>query len=583
MSEANEFRIGASRKVIDVPVQGVTMLGWGDNEHVARGAATPLYARAIAIVAPDEKRVVMVCVDAGFITEVVRAAVLVRTGLKREELIVSATHTHSAPGGFVADVLYALSVGGFDPVVFEAYVVAVVDSVRASLASALPGRIRLATGMFPDEAPVAFNRSLRSWRRNPEAREWGKRVGPFDTDLAIDREMTLLRFEMLDGRPIAAWNWFPVHATSMHRDHYLLHSDNKGHAACAMERDLLTDGADESFVAVFAQGAAGDVSPNFRKHIGLREMRGAFRDDERSCRFNGEIQMRKALEIFRAAAKAPALAPRLEAVLEYHDLSDIRVNPIFVNGRQGLRTGPAEVGLPQLYGTAEGRGVPRPLLGGIMVVVWVCRIYNAVADRLSGRGATRWPWTDDPVQGKKVTVVGAGVREIFETGRVSQLVFPGAIHPIIGAFKRWAKNPALRERPFTPQVLPIQLIRIGGLAIAGVPAEFTTVAGMRLRKMLEQLLAPTGTERVAIQGYANGFSSYVTTPEEYICQKYEGGCTLFGRWTLPAYLTAFYGMGSRFLRGEAASTLAQPAPSAEFWQAITVDPPSAAPPLKMKA
>ncbi|MBS1964133.1 MAG: neutral/alkaline non-lysosomal ceramidase N-terminal domain-containing protein [Bdellovibrionales bacterium] len=564
------FSIGAARREIRVPVRGVTMLGWGDNEHVARGAATPLYARAIAISAPNGKRVVMLCLETGFVTEVLRAEIRKRTGLAREELILSATHTHSAPGGFAADVLYALSVGGFIPTVAEAYVAAGVEAVRAALEGLAPGRIRFAAGTFSDESPVAFNRSLRAWRRNPEAKEWPRKVGAFDTDLAVDREMTLLRFEDAAGRPIAAWNWFPVHATSMHRDHYLVHSDNKGLAAVATEEAIAREigGENQDFVAVFAQGAAGDVSPNFRRHVGIREMRGAFRDDERSCRYNAEIQSRKALEIFAAAARAPALEAKLDAVLEYHDFSGIEVDPRFVGGRKELRTGPAEVGLPQLYGTAEGRGAPLPMIRAIAIVVWACRIYNAIVDRLGGR-ATRWPWTDDPVQGRKLNVVGAGVREIFETGRITRLVFPGAIHPVIGALKKWAKNPALRERPFTPQVLPVQLVRLGHLAIAGVPAEFTTVAGMRLRKMLEAELRATGTERVVIQGYANGFSSYVTTPEEYVAQKYEGGCTLFGRWTLPAYLTVFHQMLERFLAGKPATKLAAPEPSPEFWRAIT--------------
>ncbi len=568
MESAKPFKIGASRIVMAVPTVGVTMLGWGDNEHVARGAATPLYARAVAVVAPNGRRQLMVCLETGFITEPLRAEVLRRAGLAREELLLSANHTHSAPGGFAADVLYALSVGGFVPAVFEAYVSATVEAIRAALEGARPGRIHFAAGVFPDDAPVAFNRSLRAWRKNPEAREWPKRVGAFDTGLALDREMTLLRFDDLEGNPIAAWNWFPVHATSMHRDHYLVHSDNKGLAASGMEAEI--GRKVPAFVAVFAQGAAGDVSPNFRRHVGLREMRGAFRDDARSCQFNADIQMRKALEIFTAAPENPPLEPRLDAVLEYHDFSSITVDPVFVGGREGLRTGPAEVGTPQLYGTAEGRGAPLIMIRAIALVVWACRIYNAIVDRMEGR-KTRWPWTDDPIQGKKITVVGAGVREIFETGRMTRLVFPGSIHPVIGALKRWAKHPAIRERPFTPQVLPIQLVRFGNLAIAGVPAEFTTVAGIRLRRALESLLAKSGTERVLVQGYANGFSSYVVTPEEYACQKYEGGCTLFGRWTLPAYLTVFREMTSRFLAGEPATTLSQPEPSPEFWKAITIE------------
>jgi len=39
---------------------------------------------------------------------------------------------------------------------------------------------------------------------------------------------------------------------------------------------------------------------------------------------------------------------------------------------------------------------------------------------------------------------------------------------------------------------------------------------------------------VLAQGYANDYAGYVTTPEEYTRQRYEGGHTMFGRWQLPA-------------------------------------------------
>jgi neutral ceramidase len=41
-------------------------------------------------------------------------------------------------------------------------------------------------------------------------------------------------------------------------------------------------------------------------------------------------------------------------------------------------------------------------------------------------------------------------------------------------------------------------------------------------------------EDVLVAGYSNGYIHYVTTPEEYLEQQYEGGSTLFGRWELPA-------------------------------------------------
>jgi neutral ceramidase len=39
---------------------------------------------------------------------------------------------------------------------------------------------------------------------------------------------------------------------------------------------------------------------------------------------------------------------------------------------------------------------------------------------------------------------------------------------------------------------------------------------------------------VLVVGYCNAYVHYVTTPEEYLAQRYEGGSTIFGRWELPA-------------------------------------------------
>jgi len=80
---------------------------------------------------------------------------------------------------------------------------------------------------------------------------------------------------------------------------------------------------------------------------------------------------------------------------------------------------------------------------------------------------------------------------------------------------------------------PLQLLRIGPLYLVGVPAEVSIVAGLRLRRAVA---AAVGAEldRVLVAGYSNGYLHYLTTPEEYDSQQYEGGSTLFGRWELPA-------------------------------------------------
>ncbi len=103
-------------------------------------------------------------------------------------------------------------------------------------------------------------------------------------------------------------------------------------------------------------------------------------------------------------------------------------------------------------------------------------------------------------------------------------------------------NPSAIARvacPLVPQVVPIQLFTIGRLAIAAMPAEITTMAGRRLKQTIRDVLGAS-VDQVMIAAYANGYSGYVTTAEEYAAQHYEGASTLYGPHTLAAYQQEFY-------------------------------------------
>ena len=42
-----------------------------------------------------------------------------------------------------------------------------------------------------------------------------------------------------------------------------------------------------------------------------------------------------------------------------------------------------------------------------------------------------------------------------------------------------------------------------------------------------------------IAGLSNTYADYIVTPEEYSVQRYEGGSTIYGPYTLPAYIQEF--------------------------------------------
>jgi len=110
-------------------------------------------------------------------------------------------------------------------------------------------------------------------------------------------------------------------------------------------------------------------------------------------------------------------------------------------------------------------------------------------------------------------------------------------------------NVGQMDKPYawTPNIVDIQMQRIGQLAIIVSPGEATTMSGRRWRKSVAEELDKLNIVKkenswIVIGGPANSYTHYITTPEEYARQRYEGASTLYGQHTLDAYisLTAKY-------------------------------------------
>ncbi|KAF3703995.1 Neutral ceramidase [Channa argus] len=99
--------------------------------------------------------------------------------------------------------------------------------------------------------------------------------------------------------------------------------------------------------------------------------------------------------------------------------------------------------------------------------------------------------------------------------------------------------------PWHPEIVDVQIITIGSVAVAAVPGEMTTMSGRRLRETVKQELESEGTFRdteVVIAGLSNVYTHYITTYEEYQVQRYEGASTIYGPHTLSAYLQKYRGL-----------------------------------------
>ena len=79
-----------------------------------------------------------------------------------------------------------------------------------------------------------------------------------------------------------------------------------------------------------------------------------------------------------------------------------------------------------------------------------------------------------------------------------------------------------------PSAVPIFLARIGKRMIITFPGEATVEVGRRARARVMNVARELGVKGVSVMGLTNEFIQYITTPEEYDRQHYEGGSTIYG-------------------------------------------------------
>ena len=280
------MRAGLAREVIKVDMTNTGMMGYGQPHNTVHSQLTPLYARALYIEGANQQKFVWVNMEMCFITIALHQKVInhfnekKEFGLNSQNIILTAQHTHSAPGGYSHFPLYNFSIPGFVPSVFDNYFNAIIQVIECAIKNATDAKISFGEVAIPDSVDVAFNRSMRAYNANPDV----IKLSESDHHKAVDRVMSGLKIEDANGKLLGMLNLFGVHATSVSSFNHAVHHDNKGVAAEILEKQF------ESSVFIFAQKAAGDVSPNFIYDPKLGRSRGASLDQYENAKTNGALQ-----------------------------------------------------------------------------------------------------------------------------------------------------------------------------------------------------------------------------------------------------------------------------------------------------
>uniref|UniRef100_A0A3B1JG58 Neutral ceramidase n=1 Tax=Astyanax mexicanus TaxID=7994 RepID=A0A3B1JG58_ASTMX len=521
----NPYLIGLGRADCTGPAADVPLMGYANLEQTAGGIHTRLFSRAF-IVDDGSKRVVFVTAEIGMISQRLRLEVLKELELKygdlyrQENVILSGTHTHSGLAGYFQYTLFIITSKGYIKSSIQPIVNGIVKSIDVAHKNMRPGRIFVSKGEIVGSN---LNRSPHSYLNNPEEERNRYKSN-------TDEQIVTLKFTDLDGDGMGVFSWFAVHPVSMNYTNRMVSSDNLGYASYLFEQEknigyLPGEGP---FVAAFATANSGDVTPNTRGPycintgercdylnsscpIGGTRMCVAFgpgNDIFDSTRIIGENIYRKAKELYGSAKQE--LRGSVHAAHQWVNMTDVTVQ---LDSTHSVKTCKPALGHSFAAGTIDGGGDLNFTQGAV-------------------EGDPFW-------DGIRDALLGAPSKEIQECHNPKPILFStGEMN--------W-------PFPWHPDIVDVQIITIGSVAIVAVPGEATTMSGRRIREGVKQELeknAAFTNSEVVITGLCNIYTHYITTYEEYQVQRYEGASTIYGPHTLSAYIQHFRGLARAIAEGK---------------------------------
>lgn len=222
---------------VDVsPTAGVKLGGYLGRNSVSTGLHMPLEVNIVQI-SSNTNSVVWVAIDALAVNSKMRQAVvtaLTSLGVSEENVVVVATHTHSAPASWAGTIHPVL------PAEFsEAEAERIARLVATSLGSVRSQPIRLEVGQSEVTA-VGTNRH--------------------DPSVQTDQSLQAVRVSARGGAPVAVIFDYACHPTVLGPDSLLCSPDWVGGT-----RQLLRERTLADLPVVFLPGASGDVSTRFTR------------------------------------------------------------------------------------------------------------------------------------------------------------------------------------------------------------------------------------------------------------------------------------------------------------------------------
>ncbi len=207
------------------------------------GILDRIHARAI-VLDDGATTAALISVDAGGVSDAIWQEVARRLeselGIRSDNVLLTATHTHSVPRQDVGP-----------------YTDKIVESVRLAKARLVDARVGYGTGV----SYLNVNRNLI----DPTTRRWAE--GP-NYEGPSDKTVAVVSFETASGEPIAVYYNYAMHAVTVGQ------LDMVSGDAPGTTSKYIEDSFDGNVVALWSSGAAGDQNPlYYQQTYDLREIR----------------------------------------------------------------------------------------------------------------------------------------------------------------------------------------------------------------------------------------------------------------------------------------------------------------------
>jgi neutral ceramidase len=498
------LQAGVGRADITPPT-GYAFGGWTRADRIGTGVQTRLQASVVVLRSGGQK-MALVAVDlfaapGGLIAE---AADRAGHGFSERNVLVSATHTHSGPSQFAN--------------------FATLNTLAPSVATITN--------------PATYVEFLQPMPADPQLYTF-----------LVKRIATALRRANRDlGPATAAWGTSQLLGVTQNRsleahlaDHGIIEDPGTG----SVDQDPLgykhTIDPLVSVLRVDRVGPDGTRTPigawsTFANHGTVNPSEYAvYTEDHQGT----------ATRVFEGKMRRAGKVPKREPVID-----------IFANSNEGDQSS-ALMGQGPLFAERVGQRE-----GKAMFKAW-----RRAGKRLSTRPEVDLRWTrtcfcgqttsdgtvaDSPVAGEPfLTGSEEGRGPLFD---ITQVSLEGDRSAIEGSEHQGHKIgiPFATTKDSYPTAVPLFVVRIANRLLITFPGEATVEVGRRARQEVLAAARGIGIHGVTVMGLTNEFIQYVTTPEEYDRQHYEGGSTIYGPAEGAALIDSLVELATRMRDGKPA-------------------------------